>query len=99
MTVIIEQTGRTYSDIWEMIEPSANVAMNLRVRSLLLTAVSDKVKHWGGTQQEAAKRLGVTQPRLNELLKGHIDRFSVDALLKIAYKAGLEFTFRVREAA
>jgi predicted XRE-type DNA-binding protein len=47
------------------------------------------VESWKVTQAVAAKRLGVTQPRLNDLLRGRINRFSVDALMELANRAGL----------
>ena len=40
-------------------------------------------------QAEAAKRLGLTQPRLNDLLRGRVDKFSLDALVNIAPRAGI----------
>ena len=42
----------------------------------------------GWTPLEAAKRCGVTQPRINELLRGCISRFSLDALVNIAAHQG-----------
>jgi predicted XRE-type DNA-binding protein len=47
------------------------------------------------TQVEAAKRLGVTQPRMNDLLRGRIDKFSLDALMILATTAGLTVEWRV----
>lgn len=52
-----------------------------RPRSALMIAIRDAVDGWTLTQAEAAKRLGVTQPRMNDLLRGRIDKFSLDALM------------------
>ena len=98
MSVIIEETGETFRDIWEMIEPNLNEAMNLRLRAQLMLAVKRRVKEWGLTQQEAAKRLGITQPRLNMLLKGRFNEFSLDALIALLEPAGLEIEFNVKAA-
>jgi predicted XRE-type DNA-binding protein len=46
------------------------------------------VKDSGWTQAEAAKRCGVTQPRMNDLLQGRLSRFSLDALVNIATASG-----------
>jgi predicted XRE-type DNA-binding protein len=55
---------------------------------------------WKATQTGAAKRLGMTQPRLNDLLRGQIDKFSLDALVDIATHAGLSVRVKtVRRAA
>ena len=98
MTVIIEETGETFRDIWEMIEPNLNEAMNLRLRSQLMLAVKRRVKEWDVTQKEAAMRLGITQPRLNLLLKGRFNDFSLDALIALLEPAGLQLEFNVKAA-
>jgi predicted XRE-type DNA-binding protein len=51
------------------------------------------------TQAAAARALGITQPRLNALLKGKIGLFSLDALVNIAHRAGLEVRLVIRQAA
>ena len=51
------------------------------------------------TQAAAAKHLAVTQPRLNDLLKGRINKFSLDALINLATQAGLAVRVEVRDAA
>jgi len=53
----------------------------------------------GLTQAQAAKQLGITQPRLNALLKGRIGLFSLDALVNIASRAGLNVRLVIRKAA
>jgi len=58
-------------------------ARNLALRSEIMIRS-------GMTQARAAARLGLTQPRLNALLKGKIDQFSLDALVNAATRAGLQ---------
>lgn len=65
------------------------VKVNMKARSDLSNATREVVESWKVTQAVAAKRLGVTQPRLNDLLRGRINRFSVDALMELANRAGL----------
>ena len=65
----------------------------MRLRSDLMIAVQEEVTAWGVTQTEAARRLAVTQPRLNDLVRGRISKFSLDALVDLAARAGL--TLRV----
>ena len=48
------------------------------------------------TQAAAAKTLGVTQPRLNQLLKGKIEIFSLDALVNMATSAGMRVGLSIR---
>ena len=98
-TVFSQATGESWQDIWEMIESDPAEAMNLRMRDSLMNAIEARVKDWGLTQKEAAKRLGITQPRLNLLLKGKINEFSLDALIALLKPAGLEIAFSVKRAA
>jgi predicted XRE-type DNA-binding protein len=62
-------------------------AENLLLRSELMSRIRDTVK--GTTQREAAKLFGVTQPRINDLLRGRIEKFSLDALVNMLGKAGM----------
>jgi predicted XRE-type DNA-binding protein len=58
-------------------------AENLHIRSQLMRAIVRVVTAWNIPQTEAAQRLHVTQPRLNDLLKGKVDKFSLDALVNL----------------
>jgi predicted XRE-type DNA-binding protein len=74
-------------------------AQNLQLRSELMTRVERFVKRSGVTQTEAARALGITQPRLNDLLPGKIDKFSLDALVNMLGRAGMRVELRVKKAA
>ncbi len=74
-------------------------AENLRLRSDLMISVVQFYRKSGLTQAKAAKALGLTQPRLNALLKGKIGLFSLDALVNIASRAGLNVRLVVKKAA
>lgn len=65
----------------------------LGVRTFLLQSLIQHIKAWNLSQVEAAKRLGMTGPRLNDLLQGKSHLFAVDGLMRIADKAGLKVTF------
>ena len=74
-------------------------AENLKMRAELMMRIDDFYRDSGMTQAEAAKALGLTQPRLNALLKGKIGLFSLDALVNIAGRAGLTVRLVVKKAA
>ena len=78
---------------------SPEEAQNLHLRSELMTRVEQFVKRSGVTQTEAARALGITQPRLNDLLRGKIDKFSLDALVNMLGRAGMRVELRVKKAA
>ena len=65
----------------------------------LMEKISGIVKVNGWTQAEAAKRCGVTQPRVNDLLRGRIARFSIDALVNIASALGSKVRVTLENAA
>ena len=72
-------------------------AENLLMRAELMLQIRRASK--GLTQAEAARKFGVTQPRINDVLRGKIDKFSLDALVNMLGKAGLRVEVQVRKAA
>jgi predicted XRE-type DNA-binding protein len=71
-------------------------AEHLRIRADLMLALGELIAERGWTQAEAARVLGVTQPRVSDLLRGKIDRFSIDTLVHLLAQAGADVTFKVR---
>lgn len=91
---------RHYATVWDAIEPSRAAAANMKVRAEMMIAIRETVAAWDVTQAVAAKRLGLTQPRMNGLLRGRISKFSLDALINVATRAGLAVRLKVvRQAA
>lgn len=78
-----------FDSVWDAIEPSRAQAANMKARAEMMIAIRETVGAWGMTQAAAAKRLGLTQPRMNDLLRGRINKFSLDALINVAMRAGL----------
>jgi len=74
---------------------SSAEARNLQMRSQLMTALRKFVEKEGLTQAEAARRLKVTQPRVSDLMRGKISRFSLDTLVTMSGDAGLEVDLRI----
>jgi predicted XRE-type DNA-binding protein len=74
-------------------------AQNLLLRAEMMLRIEDYVKKSGLTQQAAARTLGVTQPRLNLLLKRRIELFSLDALVNMLAKGGMRVELKVKQAA
>jgi len=92
-------TVRAFSSVWDALEDVPIKAENMKLRASLMIAIGDVVSAWHVSQTEAARRLGVTQPRLNDLLSGRISKFSLDALVAIATRAGLAVRMRITKAA
>jgi len=91
--------GQVFASVWDALEDSPAEAANMRLRSELMIAIQDTVVGWVLTQAEAARRLDVTQPRLNDLLRGRIGKFSLDALILLAERAGLSVRVQIERAA
>lgn len=78
----------SYNSVWDAIADTPEQAANLRARAELMQQIAAIVKESGWTQAEAAVHCGVTQPRINDLLRGRVSRFSLDALVNIATAIG-----------
>jgi len=64
-------------------------AEHLKIRSALMIHLRKSLEAKGLKQAEAAKLLGVTQPRISDLFKGKIDLFSIDTLIDMLSHAGV----------
>ncbi len=74
-------------------------AASMKARAATMIAISEAVAAWGATLAAAAKRLGLTQPRLNDLLRGRINKFSLDTLIDLATRAGLSVRVEIARKA
>jgi predicted XRE-type DNA-binding protein len=90
---------KVYDNVWDALEPDPAKAENLKLRTALMSALIRHIKREGWTQAQAAKVLGVTQPRISNLIHGKIDALALDMLVKMATAAGLRVTLRVKKAA
>jgi len=87
-----------YASVWDAIADTPEEAANLRARAELMQQVEAIVKAAGWTQAEAARRCGVTQPRMNDLLRGRVTRFSLDALVNMVTALGRRVRLEVEAA-
>ena len=78
----------SYASVWDAIADTPGQAANLRARAELMQQIAAFVKRQDWTQVEAASHCGVTQPRMNDLLRGRVSRFSLDALVNISTALG-----------
>jgi len=92
---ITPSSGNVFADLG--FDPQE--AQNLLLRSQTMMVISQWFEDSGLTQAAAAKMLGLTQPRLNQLLKGKISEFSLDALVNLATCAGMRVGLTIRPMA
>jgi predicted XRE-type DNA-binding protein len=93
-TKITKGSGDVFGDLGF----SPAEARNLHIRSQMMTALRKFVKKEGLTQADAAMRLKVSQPRISDLARGKISRFSLDTLVNMLTDAGLEVDFSIKPA-
>jgi predicted XRE-type DNA-binding protein len=91
---ITKGSGNVFADLGF----SPAESRNLRIRSEMMTALRKFIEAEGLTQAEAAKRLKVSQPRISDLTRGKISRFSLDTLVNMLGDAGLEVDVRIKPA-
>jgi len=78
----------SYTSLWDAIANTPEQAANLRARAELMRKIAALLKSHNGAKAELASLCGVTQPRINDLLRGRVSRFSLDALVIIATALG-----------
>lgn len=89
----------TFANVWDAIEDDPAVAANMTMRSDLLIALQQRIESWKVTQAHAARRLEITQPRLNDLLRNRINKFSLDTLVNLANRADIRVSLKISKAA
>ena len=88
-----------FASVWDAIEDTPEDAENMKLRSILMMALKSHLERSDLNQAQAAKLLGVTQPRISDLMRGKINLFGLDALVNMATATGLHIEMRVLEAA
>ncbi len=87
---------RRYTNAFEAVGFPPGEAEHLRVRADLMIALTRLIERRRLTQAQAAKLVRVTQPRISDLMRGKIDRFSIDTLVAMLGHAGIDVKLTVR---
>ena len=88
-----------FVSVWDAIEDTPEESENMKLRSVLMTALKNHLTRADMSQAQAAKLFGVTQPRISDLMRGKISLFGLDALVNMATSAGLHIELRILEEA
>ncbi|HSF04076.1 MAG TPA: helix-turn-helix transcriptional regulator [Solirubrobacterales bacterium] len=91
-TKVRRSSGNVFRDLGF---PDAE-AENLRIRSELMARLRRLIEARKLTQARAARLLGVSQPRVSDLVRGKIDLFSIDTLVRMLGRAGMRVTLTAR---
>ncbi len=90
---------QTFASVWDAVEEDPADAANMRARSAVMIALRERIEHWRGGPAKAAKRVGLTQRRLDDLMRGRLDKFTLDELMNLAQAAGLGVRVEIDAAA
>jgi predicted XRE-type DNA-binding protein len=85
-----------FASVWDAIEDTPAEAESMKARAKLMNDLIAFIKKQELTQAEAAKRLGVTQPRVSDLMRGKIDLFSLDMLVNMLALVGRRVEMKVK---
>lgn len=88
-------TTNRHASVWDAIEDNPHASTSMKARSALMMELSALIQKREMTQAEAADWLGVTQPRISDLMRGKINLFSLDMLVDMAALAGMAPTVQV----
>ena len=84
-----------FESVWDALEDDPIRQENLKLRSELMITISEIIKDRGLKQQDAAKLLHISQPRISALLKGKINEFRLDTLVDLAHRLGLHVSINI----
>lgn len=91
-------TRRSSGNVFRDLEFAPPEAANLQARADMMIQLTRVLGERRLTQAAAAELLGVTQPRVSDLMRGKIDRFSLDNLVELLSRAGVRVTFVLKPA-
>ena len=80
---------RRFDSVWDAVERPREAA-SIKLRAAVMHAILDEIARCSLTQTDAAARAGISQPRMSNLMRGRVSRFSLDALVEIAARLGLK---------
>ena len=88
-----------FNSVWDALEDTPQEAENMKLRAALMRQLRKHIEAQGWKQTETAEKLNVTQPRVSDLLRGKIERFSLDMLVNMSTAAGLKISVMIAEPA
>ena len=88
-----------FESVWDAIEDDPAERESLKIRSALMRALKAHIEAEKMSQSQAAKKFGVTQPRISDLMRGKINLFAIDTLVNMLGAAGLHVEMQIGKAA
>ena len=92
------KTKKSPGNIFQDLGFGKEEAANLLIRSKLMIEIGKYIEQEGLTQVEAAKRIGVKQPRISDLVRGKVELFTVDGLIAMLLRIGMKVDVRINRS-
>ena len=89
--------NQRFNSVWDAVEDTRDQAAMMELRSALLIALKAHIVRAKLSQADAAQLLGVTQPRVSDLMRGKINLFGLDTLVNMSSAAGLQIELKILE--
>ena len=86
---------RKFESVWEALEDDPVRVQNLKLRSVAMIEITQKIAAMGLSQTEVAEILSISQPRVSALVQGKIHKFRLDSLVDMAYRLGLSVSIQI----
>lgn len=90
--------AQTFNNVFDAICDTRAESINLTLRAQLMDDIRATIQRNNWTQTAAAEKCGITQPRMNDLINGKINKFSLDALINIATQLGRRISLDIQAA-
>ncbi|BEV11857.1 XRE family transcriptional regulator [Asticcacaulis sp. DW145] len=92
-------TSQRFDTVWEALADTPVEAKVMRMRSELMTDIAAFIKARGLTQVQASEFLGITQPRVSDLLRGKLGKFNLETLIALSERTGQRIDLQKSRAA
>jgi predicted XRE-type DNA-binding protein len=93
---VTERIRRSSGNVFKDAGFASEEAAHLQIRADLMIRIEQALRELGLTQAKAAELLGVSQPRVSDLVRGRIELFSIDTLVEMLVRLGVAVTVRTR---
>jgi predicted XRE-type DNA-binding protein len=90
--------NETFKNVWDALEDDPAERESLKIKSRMVIDIEQRIKSLGLTQAQAAKLMGVSQPRVSDVVNGKIDRFTIDMLITMLVRLGLHVEVSLKAA-
>ena len=91
--------SETFENVWDALIDDPAERESCKIKSNLMAAIADHLKETAMTQQQAAKKMGVSQPRVSDAVRAKGRNFTIDMLVGMLASLGLEVEITLKRAA